>query len=323
MFLIIAIAVWACALVVWWICSNAFRHSDLDKLKSRLIGTSKTKAAKSSAGGGGSLIHTEEKNVLLATKFLRRFQLQSKLQEMIEQAGMKWTTQRLVNTSLLAVVAVWAICWILLPDQLHRFSYLPALLAGALPTLYVIRKRTARMRRFEELFPDSLEFVSRSMRAGHAFSVSLEMIHREFQEPLSGEFRRTFEEHNLGLPLDVALQKLAKRVPSLDVHFFVSAVLLQKRTGGNLAEILDKLAYVIRERFKLRGRIRAISAHGRMTGIALSCIPIGVAVLMFYTNPDYVRFFFLDDTGHMMLGCAIALQITGYLIMKKITSIEV
>ena len=124
-------------------------------------------------------------------------------------------------------------------------------------------------------FPDSLEFVSRSMRAGHAFSVSLEMIHREFQEPLAGEFRRTFEEHNLGLPLEVALQKLAKRVPSLDVHFFVSAVLLQKRTGGNLAEILDKLAYVIRERFKLRGRIRAISAHGSMTGTALSLIPVG------------------------------------------------
>jgi len=322
MFLMIAIAVWACALVIWWICSNAFRHSDLDKLKSRLIGSSKTKAAKAS-GAGGSLIHAEEKNVLLATKFLRRFQLQSKLQEIIEQAGMKWSTQRLVNTSLLAVVVVWALAWVLLPDQFHRFSYLPAIGAGALPLLYVIRKRRARMRRFEELFPDSLEFVSRSMRAGHAFSVSLEMIHREFQEPLAGEFRRTFEEHNLGLPLDVALQKLAKRVPSLDVHFFVSAVLLQKRTGGNLAEILDKLAYVIRERFKLRGRIRAISAHGRMTGIALSCIPIGVAVLMFYTNPDYVRFFFLDDTGNIMLGCAIALQIAGYLIMKKITSIEV
>jgi tight adherence protein B len=322
MFVMIAIAVWACALVIWWICSNAFRHSDLDKLKSRLIGSNKTKAAKV-ASGGGSLIHSEEKNVLLATKFLRRFQLQSKLQEMLEQAGMKWSTHRLVNTCLVAVVAAWALGWILLPAQFQRFSWVPALLAGVLPVLYVIRKRKARLRRFEELFPDSLEFVSRSMRAGHAFSVSLEMIHREFQEPLSGEFRRTFEEHNLGLPLDVALQKLAKRVPSLDVHFFVSAVLLQKRTGGNLAEILDKLAYVIRERFKLRGRIRAISAHGRMTGIALSCIPIGVAVLMFYTNPDYVRFFFLDDVGNIMLGAAVALQITGYVIMKHITKIEV
>jgi tight adherence protein B len=322
MFVMIAIAVWACAMVVWWICSNAFRHSDLDKLKSRLIGTSKAKTAKSAAGGS-SLIHSEEKNVLLATKFLRRFQLQSRLQEMIDQAGMKWSTHRLVNTCLVAVVAVWAMCWMLLPGQLQRFSYVPALLAGALPVLYVIRKRTARLRRFEELFPDSLEFVSRSMRAGHAFSVSLEMIHREFQEPLAGEFRRTFEEHNLGLPLDVALQKLSKRVPSLDVHFFVSAVLLQKRTGGNLAEILDKLAYVIRERFKLRGRIRAISAHGRMTGIALSCIPIGVAVLMFYTNPDYVKFFFFDDVGNMMLGGALFLQITGYIVMRQITKIEV
>jgi tight adherence protein B len=189
--------------------------------------------------------------------------------------------------------------------------------------MYVWRKRKARLKKFEEIFPEALEFVSRSMRAGHAFSVSLEMIHREFQEPVSGEFRRAFEEHNLGLPIEVALQKLATRVPSLDVHFFVSAVLLQKRTGGNLAEILDKLAYVIRERFKLRGRIRAVSAHGRMTATALSLIPIAVAVLMFYTNPDYVKFFFTDDVGNIMLGAAVALQVIGYFIMQQIVKIEV
>jgi tight adherence protein B len=189
--------------------------------------------------------------------------------------------------------------------------------------LVLLQKRKTRLHAFESVFPDTLEFISRSMRAGHAFSVSLEMIHREFQEPLSGEFRRTFEEHNLGLPLDVALQGMARRVPLLDVHFFVSAVLLQKRTGGNLAEILDKLAYVIRERFKLRGRIRAISAHGKMTGLSLTCIPIGVAVLMFYTNPDYVKFFFTDEVGNIMMGAAVGLQILGYLIIKKIVSIEV
>ena len=322
MFVMIAIAVWACA----WSSGGSARsvpplrpgqaQEPADRHQQK-------QGSEGSSGGGGALIQTEERNVLLATKFLRRFQLQSKLQEMIEQAGMKWSTHRLVNTCLLAVVAVWALAWVLLPEQFRRFAYVPALLASAFPLLYVIRKRKARLHRFEEMFPDSLEFVSRSMRAGHAFSVSLEMIHREFQEPLAGEFRRTFEEHNLGLPLDVALQKLAKRVPSLDVHFFVSAVLLQKRTGGNLAEILDKLAYVIRERFKLRGRIRAISAHGRMTGTALSCIPIGVAVLMFYTNPDYVKFFFMDDVGNIMLGAAVALQMVGYLIMKQITNIEV
>ena len=322
MFIIIAIAVWICALVIWWVCSNAFRHSDLDKLKSRLLGTNKAKKNKA-IGQNASLIQTEEKGGLLATRFLKRYQLQTKFQEMLEQAGMRWSTHRLVNTCLVAFVAGWAIAWVLLPGQFQRFSYVPALAVGSLPLLYVMRKRSARLRRFEELFPDSLEFVARSMRAGHAFSVSLEMIHREFQEPLAGEFRRTFEEHNLGLPLDVALQKLAKRVPSLDVHFFVSAVLLQKRTGGNLAEILDKLAYVIRERFKLRGKIRAISAHGRMTGAALSCIPLGVGVIMFYVNPDYVRFFFLDDTGNIMLACAVVLQLIGYAIMRQITKIEV
>ena len=322
MLIIIAIAVWVCALVIWWVCSNAFRHSDLDKLKSRLLGANKAKKTKA-AGQNASLIQTEEKGGLLATRFLKRYQLQTKFQEMLEQAGMRWSTHRLVNTCLVAFVAGWAIAWVLLPGQFQRFSYVPALVVGSLPLLYVMRKRSARMRRFEELFPDSLEFVARSMRAGHAFSVSLEMIHREFQEPLAGEFRRTFEEHNLGLPLDVALQKLAKRVPSLDVHFFVSAVLLQKRTGGNLAEILDKLAYVIRERFKLRGKIRAISAHGRMTGAALSCIPLGVGVIMFYVNPDYVRFFFLDDTGNIMLACAVVLQLIGYAIMRQITKIEV
>jgi len=320
-FVLIAIVVWVCALLVWWACSNAFRHSDMDKLKSRLLGSNKLKKSKTSVIG--SLIQQDETNTLLALKFLRRFQLQVKLQELLEQGGLKWSTQKLVNISLLAVVAGWALAWMMLPGQFRKASYLVALVAGALPLMYVIRKRNARMRRFEEIFPDSLEFVARSMRAGHAFSVSLEMIQREFQEPLAGEFRRTFEEHNLGLPLDVALQKLAQRIPSLDVHFFISAVLLQKRTGGNLAEILDKLAYVIRERFKLRGRIRAISAHGRMTGTALTCIPIAVAVMMFYTNPDYVKFFFLDDVGNIMLGCAVALQVIGYTIIKQIVKIEV
>jgi tight adherence protein B len=194
---------------------------------------------------------------------------------------------------------------------------------GSVPVLLVLRKRSKRLKAFEEMFPESLEFVARSMRAGHGFAVSLEMIHKEFQEPLAGEFRRTFEEHNLGMPLDLALQKLARRVPLLDVHFFVSAVLLQKRTGGNLAEILDKLAYVIRERFKLRGRIRAISAHGRMTGTALSIIPMAVATLMFFVNPPYVQFFITDETGQIMMGVALALQLAGFLVIKKIVSIEV
>ena len=319
MFLLIMVAVWILAMGAWWISSNAFRASDADKIKNRLLGTAKPAKAKTQQA---ALLQTEDTTKVLY-KVMKRFRLQESTQELLEQAGLKWTPAQLLRRCLMLFALGLGIAWFFLPKQLSNYSFIVGLLAAVGQVALVVRKKTARLRRFEELFPESLEFVARSMRAGHAFSVSLEMIHREFQEPLSGEFRRTFEEHNLGLPLDVALQKLAVRVPSLDVHFFVSAVLLQKRTGGNLAEILDKLAYIIRERFKLRGKIRAISAHGRMTGLALTLIPVGVGALMFIVNPDYVRFFFMDEVGNYMLAGAVALQLIGYGIIQKIVTIEV
>jgi len=320
-FLVIVVLVWVLALGIWWVSSSAFRTADVDRLKARLLGTTKEK--KKATAQGPALINPDRPLPSLLVRLAGRFNLEKRLQEMLEQSGMKMTVARLLQTCLAVGLGFLAVAWYLLPPHLRNLAWFGVPLGVAIPLLVVARKRSSRLRHFEEQFPESLEFVARSMRAGHAFSVSLEMIHREFQEPLAGEFRRTFEEHNLGLPLDVALQKLAKRVPSLDVHFFVSAVLLQKRTGGNLAEILDKLAYVIRERFKLRGKIRAISAHGKMTGTALTCIPIGVAVMMFYVNPDYIRFFFLDDVGNIMLGSAVVLQLIGYGIIRKIVSIEV
>ena len=149
------------------------------------------------------------------------------------------------------------------------------------------------------------------------------MIHSEFQEPVAGEFKRTFDEQNLGMPLEAALVKMGERIPLLDVQFFISAVTLQKRTGGNLAEVLDKLASLIRERFKLRGRIKAISAHGRMTGSALTAIPVAVGVMMCWVNPAYAQFFIHDDTGKEMLGAAVALQLIGYGVIRKIVSIGI
>jgi tight adherence protein B len=198
-----------------------------------------------------------------------------------------------------------------------------AAVLGLLPLWYVRRKGRRRVHSFEEQFPDCLEFVARSMRAGHAFSVAIEMAHREFSDPLGGELRRTFEEQNLGQPLEIVLRKLSQRVPSMDVQFFVSAVLLQKRTGGNLAELLDKLAQLIRERFKLRARIRAVSAQGLMSGRILSAIPAGVAVMMFAINPQYGRFFMDDPVGRELLAAALGLQLLGYLIITKIVTFEV
>lgn len=323
-FLILAFVVWAVALGAWFVVSKYFRSSDATRLKERLVGTAKTAKKKVKVAGEGSVLTTQDisKNKL-ALMLVEKYRLGPKISALLEQAGLsKWTPARLVHLCLMAFAVGTGVVWVMFP-----VPKIVAVLVGGVASLgpvgYVWWLRRARLHKFESVFPETLEFISRSMRAGHAFSVSLEMIHREFPEPVSGEFRRTFEEHNLGLPLDTALQKLAQRVPSLDVHFFVSAVLLQKRTGGNLAEILDKLAVIIRERFKLRGRIKAVSAHGKMTASTLSAIPVAVGVLMFFTNPDYVTFFFEDEVGQIMLGIGVLLQLLGFGVMKKIVNIEV
>ena len=323
-FIALMLTVWAIALAAWLLVSKYVKSADIDRVKARLLGTAKNRKKKEKgAADEPTVIHsTSSPKNKVAQILVDKYSLGPRLAKLLEQAGLAWHPARFVHITLVSAAAGGVVSYLFLSQFLWMIP-LAAVVLGACPYLFVYNKRRSRLRRFEELFPDTLEFISRSMRAGHAFSVSLEMIHKEFQEPVAGEFRRTFEEHNLGLPLDIALQKLSARVPSLDVHFFVSAVLLQKRTGGNLAEILDKLAYIIRERFKLRGRIRAVSAHGKMTATALSLIPVGVGVLMFFTNPDYVKFFFKDDVGNIMLGMAILFQIIGYGIMSHIVNIEV
>ena len=311
---------WLGALGVWWLWAHSRQAADLSRMKARLAGTPEPGQARRR---GPALIRSEELSKgQLILELLQRLRLNQRMTTLFEQAGLKWSPTRTIHTSLALLLIGFALCWRLAPEY-RAFAILPGSILGAVPLLYVMRKRRSRLRKFEELFPDSLEFLGRSMRAGHAFSVALEMIHQEFQEPLAGEFKRAFDEQNLGLPLDVALEKLAGRVPLMDVHFFVSAVLLQKRTGGNLAELLDKLAHLIRERFKLRGKIRAVSAHGRMTGMVLSLIPVVVGAIMFYVNPMYTNFFIHDPTGHLMLGFAVGMQLAGYAVIKKIVAIEV
>ena len=323
-FITIAIAVWVGSMVIWYLVSNVFKSQDVDKIKSRLAGKEPKAKVKSKEARRPALIEVEDLQTgKFAIKLMKKFDLQPRLQTLLEQAGLKWRVARLIHACLGCFLIGYLMVHFLLPPKYRILGLIPAAICSMLPILHVTGKKASRLHRFEELFPDSLEFVSRSMRAGHAFSVSLEMIHREFQEPLSGEFKRAFEEHNLGLPLDVALEKLAKRVPLLDVQFFVSAVILQKRTGGNLAEILDKLAFIIRERFKLRGKIRSISAHGRMTGMALSSIPIAVCVLMFFTNRDYILFFLNEEVGMYMAAAGITLQLAGYWVIQQIVKIEV
>lgn len=260
---------------------------------------------------------------LLAGRVLEQLKLKEKIDRLLETADVSYGPVGLVHRTAGAFLAGAALA-LPLAGIRHPFIVLGVGAAAAcLPISMVKRKAGKRIYAFEEQFPDCLEFLSRSMRAGHAFSVALEMVHKEFSDPLSSEFRRIFEEQNLGQPLDIVLRKLCDRIPSLDVQFFVSAVILQKRTGGNLAELLDKLANLIRERFKLRGRIRAISAQGLMSGRILAAIPVIVGVLMFLVNREYAGFFLTDDTGHMMLAAAGGLQFLGYMLILKMVKIEV
>jgi tight adherence protein B len=297
--------------------------ADVQKVKDRLLGKTKAEKQSSAVVEAPALIKSDEPPTSLAVKVLNNLQLADRVEAMLEQAGLRWTPARLMQTALGSALAGFCVTWYMMPPPVDQFAWLTGVIGFCLPFAWVVRKGKARLKKFEDQFPDSLEFVARSMRAGHAFSVSLEMIHREFSDPLATEFRRAFDEQNLGLPLENALQNLAKRVPLLEVHFFVSAVLLQKRTGGNLSELLDKLAAIIRERFKLRGRIKAISAHGRITASTLSAIPIAVAGLMFFSNREYIEFFVKDEVGNQMAGVAIFFQLVGYLIMKKIVTIEI
>jgi tight adherence protein B len=321
LFWLLLIASWLVAMVCWVAATKVLRASDRSRFRNRLAGGAAAKPKKEAARPDLlSKTNTDKGRIVLSV--LERFRLQSRMHDWIEQAGLKWHAGRLMHGCMTLFLAAYAAWWYFAPPAWERLAVEAGAAAGSVPLVVVSRKRSRRLRRFEEQFPESLEFVSRSMRAGHAFSVSLEMLHREFQEPLAGEFRRTFDEHNLGMPLDLALEKLARRVPLMDVHFFVSAVTLQKRTGGNLAELLDKLAYLIRERFKLRGRIRAVSAHGRMTGMALSIIPLVVALMMFWVNREYATFFVADPTGIKMAACAVGLQVIGYGVIKKIVKIE-
>ena len=243
-FVVVFGIIWLGSVGVWWFINRAFRNADVDKMKSRILDTAAKEEKKAKAGPATPQLfaHEDLSSGRLALRLLRRFDLQSRLDIMLEQAGLRWKPAKVVHTSLGLFLGGFFAARLLFAVPYVWMQVGIGLVLGSIPTMYVLRCRHSRLHKFEELFPEGLEFVARSMRAGHAFSVSLEMIHREFQEPLAGEFRRTFDEHNLGLPLDQALLKLSKRVPLLDVHFFVSAVLLQKRTGGNLAEILEEHA---------------------------------------------------------------------------------
>jgi tight adherence protein B len=205
-------------------------------------------------------------------------------------------------------------------EVLHALLATPV--GAAIPYLHLRRKRAARMKRFEELFPGTVDLFGRAIRAGHPFAAGMRMVAEEVAEPVAGEFRRTFEEQRFGLPFEDSLTALADRVPLVDVRIFVTAILIQREVGGNLAEILDNLAEIVRQRFTLQRQVRTLTAEGRLSMYVLTAMPIGVGGFIMVSNPDYVRVLWETQVGRLLVGAALVMQVIGFLWMRRITAIR-
>jgi tight adherence protein B len=240
----------------------------------------------------------------------------------IAQSGMKKATLSGVMLVSLALGAAGAMSATMI---LHSgYLVVPLALAGfALPFVVLRYKRSARLKKFEEQFPEALDLIARSLKAGHAFASGLKMVADELPEPVGPEFRATFDEQNFGLPLKDALNNLTERVPILDVRFFATAVMIQRDTGGNLAEILENLAHVVRERFKILRQVRVYTAHGRFTGYVLLGLPVFLGIALTFINPEHMDLLFKERMGRMLLAAACVMQMTGYIWIRKVIKIEV
>ena len=239
----------------------------------------------------------------------------------IEQSGVK------ISISSLALYALSgaAVCG-MVAYRLMRMNvgwFIGGAIGFAIPFFVLNFKRKRRLRRFEEEFPEALDLIARALKAGHAFATGLKMVADEMSEPIGPEFRKTFDEQNFGLPLKDALNNLTERIPLLDVLFFATAVLIQRETGGNLSEILENLAHVVRERFKILRQVRVYTAHGRLTGYVLLALPVFLVIALSFINPEHMQLLFRERIGHMLLGATVVMQTIGYFWIRQVVKIEV
>lgn len=304
--------------------SIAFGLKFYEWMRKREMSAMLRTAAEDPIPGGAQLLRNIAAKPPQLEVWLEHFALLEKTRKLTQQAGVDWTPGGLL-LAMAGGAAAAIVLSVTMPALFARTgtSAAAAVFLAALPYLYLRRKRTRRLAAFEEQFPEALDFLARSMRAGHAFTISLRMASEDLPDPLGLEFRTLFNEQNLGAPLDTALYSLVDRVPLLDVRFFVSAVILQKQTGGNLGEILTRLGQVIRQRFQLKGQVKAASAHGRITALVLTILPAATAVLMTIAAPSYLKSMFDDPDGRKLIAGSVVAQIVGQLVMRKIIRIKV
>lgn len=252
---------------------------------------------------------------------LLKVEIVSRIKRMIDQADSQITVMKLVLFSLTAgVMAFLAVSMISVSYLLMTVC---GLIATALPFAHIAMKRKKRMNRFLQLLPDALDLMSRGLSAGHAFTEALQMVSTEMPEPIATEFRKTYDEQNLGLSLKLALENLAQRMPLLDLRMCITAILIQRETGGNLSELLEKVAHTIRERFRILEDLKTLTLSSRWSAWLLCALPIFLAIYVSLMNPDYMQVLWRDPRGHKLIAVASIMQILGMLMVKKIMTIKI
>ena len=296
------------------------RNAQARLIKERLA--SERKAPELAAEEELALLRDEQLSEIPAIDaLLRRSSRVTDIQKMLAQGGMSIRAGNFLGLSALAGVAATFLAYAF--SKRAEVAWVAMLIGFVLPYSYASYRRNKRFEKFEELFPEAIDTLARAVRAGHAFTTALEMITDEVAEPVSGEFRQLYEEQKFGMPVRDALLNLTERVPLVDIKFFVTAVMLQRETGGNLAEILDNLSYVIRERFKIQRQVRVYTAQGRLTMALLMGMPPIIIAVMMVLNPSFIRPLFSDPIGHTLLVAGITLQTIGYFVIRKIIRIQV
>jgi len=243
------------------------------------------------------------------------------LRLLFEQADTSLTMSRLVLMSVIIAVAGAGLS---AAAGLH-FALIPvvAVILAFLPLLWLLWRRKRRMKAFAVQLPDALEMLARALRAGQSLAAGFNMVAGEMSPPIGREFGRAFEEQNLGVPLEESLDNMTERIPNLDLKFFATAVILQRQTGGDMAEILDKIGSLIRQRFQIWGQVQALTGEGRLSGIVLMALPVLLFFAVYYLNPEYVMLLFTDSMGKKMLAVGVFLQVVGALVIRKIVNIKV
>ncbi|MEO1994146.1 MAG: type II secretion system F family protein [Planctomycetaceae bacterium] len=257
----------------------------------------------------------------VAGKFNGMTQRLTNIQQLFEQANSPVTADTFLlitaGTGVLGAIVAWA------AKSPTPLIPVIVLVSGSLPAVWLFLRRRTRFKKFAFLLPDALELVARALRSGHSLNSGLHIVVQEMPAPISTEFGIAYEEQNLGVPIEKALKNMLKRMPNLDLQFFVTAVTIQRQSGGDLAEILEKIGHIIRERFKILGQVKALTGEGRISGIVLMALPIGLFVATYQLNPDYVQLLFTDELGRKMIAGAVIMQFIGAIVIKKIIDIKV